>query len=183
MEREPYPSDLSDGQWVLIEPMITAWEQRRVERSATKYPGTCDLRQVVNAIFYQNRTGCQWRYLPHDLPAWSTRRRRRRLSEAWTVSLTGLDGPRRELTREAAPPRPTTRIVEPPREFASGAALGRLRSSVPASPLVAPEPARRFPAQPRVMPCVVSAGDNPYGLAVVVTVRSQPVTDLEVVLS
>jgi transposase len=71
MERRPYPSDLSDEQWPLIEPMITAWKQDRVGRSATGDPGACDLREVVNAIFYQNRTGCQWRYLPHDLPAWS----------------------------------------------------------------------------------------------------------------
>ncbi|GGS20469.1 hypothetical protein GCM10010269_69220 [Streptomyces humidus] len=71
MEREPYPSDLSDEQWALIEPMITAWKQDRVARSATGDPGSCDLREVVNAIFYQNRTGCQWRYLPHDLPSWS----------------------------------------------------------------------------------------------------------------
>lgn len=34
-------------------------------------PGASDLREVVNAIFYQNRTGCQWRYPPHDFPAWS----------------------------------------------------------------------------------------------------------------
>ncbi|MFJ2154529.1 IS5 family transposase [Streptomyces microflavus] len=71
MMREPYLSDLSDGQWALIEPMITAWKQGRVARSATGDPGSCDLREVVNAIFYQNRTGCQWRMLPHDLPAWS----------------------------------------------------------------------------------------------------------------
>ncbi len=51
--------------------MITAWKEERVARSATGDPGACDLREVVNAIFYQNRTGCQWRYLPHDLPAWS----------------------------------------------------------------------------------------------------------------
>jgi transposase len=51
--------------------MIMAWKQERVARSATGDPGSCDLREVVNAIFYQNRTGCQWRYLPHDLPAWS----------------------------------------------------------------------------------------------------------------
>lgn len=69
--REPYLSDLSDGQWALIEPMITAWKQGRVARSATGDSGSCDLREVVNAIFYQNRTGCQWRMLPHDLPAWS----------------------------------------------------------------------------------------------------------------
>ncbi|MET9471662.1 IS5 family transposase [Streptomyces sp. NPDC002922] len=70
MEREPYPRDLADEQWALIEPVITAWKQERVARSATGDPGGCDLRDVVNAIFYQNRTVCQWRY-PHDLPAWS----------------------------------------------------------------------------------------------------------------
>lgn len=71
MDREPYPSDLSDEQWALLKPMITGWKQDRVARSATGDPGSCDLREVVNAIFYQNRTGCQWRYLPHDLPSWS----------------------------------------------------------------------------------------------------------------
>ncbi|MCX4862803.1 IS5 family transposase [Streptomyces sp. NBC_00257] len=70
-KRRPYPSDLTDECWALIEPMITAWKHGRVARSATGDPGTCDLREVVNAIFYQNRTGCQWRYLPHDLPSWS----------------------------------------------------------------------------------------------------------------
>ncbi|MFZ3555878.1 IS5 family transposase [Streptomyces sp. BH055] len=70
-ERKPYPSDLSDERWALIEPVITAWKQNRVGRSATGDSGSCDLREIVNAIFYQNRTGCQWRYLPHDLPTWS----------------------------------------------------------------------------------------------------------------
>jgi transposase len=42
-----------------------------VARSATGDPGSCDLREVVNALLYQNRTGRQWRLLPHDLPAWS----------------------------------------------------------------------------------------------------------------
>jgi transposase len=54
-----------------IELLITAWKQERVARSATGDPGSCDLREVVNALLYQNRTGCQWRLLPHDLPAWS----------------------------------------------------------------------------------------------------------------
>lgn len=64
MEREPYPSDLSDEQWVLIEPVITAWQQDCAGRSATGDLGICGLREVVNAIFYQGRTGCQWRCLP-----------------------------------------------------------------------------------------------------------------------
>jgi len=51
--------------------MITACKRDRVARPATGDPGSCDLGEVVNAIFYQNRTGSQWRYLPHDLPAWS----------------------------------------------------------------------------------------------------------------
>lgn len=71
MERQAYPSDLTDDQWNLIEPVITSWKQERVARSVTGDAGSCDLREVVNALFYQNRTGCQWRYLPHDLPAWS----------------------------------------------------------------------------------------------------------------
>ncbi|NSL43628.1 IS5 family transposase [Streptomyces sp. 8P21H-1] len=71
MERASYPSDLSDEQWELIEPVITGWKQARVARSATGDPGDCDLWEIVNAIFYQNRTGCQWRFLPHDFAAWS----------------------------------------------------------------------------------------------------------------
>ncbi|MFZ4136568.1 transposase [Streptomyces koyangensis] len=41
-------------------------------RSKTEDPGSCDLREVVNALLYQNRTGCQWRLPPHDLPASSS---------------------------------------------------------------------------------------------------------------
>lgn len=41
-----------------------------MKRSATGDPGARDLREVVNAIVSQNRTGCQWRYPPHDFPAW-----------------------------------------------------------------------------------------------------------------
>ena len=65
-ERKPYPSDLSDERWALIEPLITAWKAERP--SATGYQGTHEMREIVNAILYQNRTGCQWDYLPHDLP-------------------------------------------------------------------------------------------------------------------
>nr|WP_238419191.1 transposase [Streptomyces taklimakanensis] len=71
MERVPYATDLSDEQRTLIEPLVTAWKQERVARSATGDPGSCDLREVVNALLHQNRTGCQWRLPPHDLPAWS----------------------------------------------------------------------------------------------------------------
>ena len=59
--RDAYPSDLTNEQWALIEPFLTAWKQERVARSATGDPGSCDLREIVNALLYQNRTGCQWR--------------------------------------------------------------------------------------------------------------------------
>ncbi|WP_435857736.1 transposase [Streptomyces olindensis] len=65
-ERKPYPSDLSDEQWSLIEPVITAWKDRH--RSVSGHQGAYDMREIVNAILHQGRTGCQWAYLPHDLP-------------------------------------------------------------------------------------------------------------------
>jgi transposase len=64
--RPAYPTDLTDAQWALIEPFLKAWKARHP--SASGHEGHYDLREIVNAIFYQNRTGCQWRNLPHDLP-------------------------------------------------------------------------------------------------------------------
>ena len=50
----------------MIEPVITAWKGRH--RSVSGHQGAYDMREIVNAILYQGRTGCQWAYLPHDLP-------------------------------------------------------------------------------------------------------------------
>ncbi|MFI2663446.1 IS5 family transposase [Micromonospora carbonacea] len=65
-DRKPYPSDVTDAQWALIGPLLRAWKAKRV--SVSGHQGDYDLREIVNAILYQNRTGCQWTYLPHDLP-------------------------------------------------------------------------------------------------------------------
>jgi transposase len=65
-ERAGYPSDLSDRQWALIDPFLQAWKAERPSPSG--HEGRYDLRAIGNAIFYQNRTGCQWAYLPNDLP-------------------------------------------------------------------------------------------------------------------
>src|SRR5690349_5041382 len=62
--RKPYPSDLTDEQWALIKPLIPV--------PPTGRPRIVDTREVLNAIFYLNRSGCQWDMLPHDLPARST---------------------------------------------------------------------------------------------------------------
>src|SRR4051812_4220677 len=63
--RKPYPSDLTDEQWGVIEPLLPA-------AKPGGRPRTVDLREVVNTLFYQARTGCQWGYLPHDLLPKST---------------------------------------------------------------------------------------------------------------
>ncbi len=65
-ERKPYPSDLSDAQWALIEPVLRAW--KAAHPSVSGHDGNYGLREIVNAIRYQGRTGVQWDYLPHDLP-------------------------------------------------------------------------------------------------------------------
>jgi len=63
--RKRYPSDLTDEQWAVLQPLIPpALPGGR--------PRTVDLREVVNALFYQAKTGCPWDYLPHDLPPKST---------------------------------------------------------------------------------------------------------------
>jgi putative transposase len=62
--RKAYPSDLTSEQWAIIEPLIPV---HRVGR-----PWEVDMREVLNAIFYLTRSGCQWDMLPHDLPAKST---------------------------------------------------------------------------------------------------------------
>lgn len=64
--RKLYPSDLTDGQWELVEPVITAWKARHP--SVSGHQGKYAMREIVNAILYQNRTGCQWEFLPHDMP-------------------------------------------------------------------------------------------------------------------
>src|SRR5881392_4177617 len=64
MRTHKYPSDVTDAQWRLIEGLIPVYPGGR--------PRKTDLRDVVDAIFYVLRTGCQWRYLPKDFPPRST---------------------------------------------------------------------------------------------------------------
>jgi putative transposase len=60
--REPYPSDMTDEQWTILEPMIPVDQTQRGGRSRE-----VDMREVVNTTLYLNRSGCQWDMLPHDL--------------------------------------------------------------------------------------------------------------------
>ena len=64
MRTQRYPSDLTDEQWALVEPLIPVYPGGRPRKTST--------RDVLDAIFYLLRTGCQWRYLPNDFPPRST---------------------------------------------------------------------------------------------------------------
>src|SRR2546422_9374590 len=66
--RKKYPSDLTDAQWALLGPMIPPTKQSK--RGGR--PRKVDMREVLNTIFYLNRSGCQWDMLPHDLLPKST---------------------------------------------------------------------------------------------------------------
>src|SRR6516225_11124523 len=65
MNRKPYPTDLTDEQWELLESILPPPELRGRKR-------TVELREVFNALTYVSRTGCQWRMLPHDFPPYNT---------------------------------------------------------------------------------------------------------------
>ncbi|WP_405475110.1 IS5 family transposase [Streptomyces sp. NBC_00009] len=72
-ERRRYPSDLSDARWELVEPVLTAWRSERRGRGLDiGRPPDHDLRSLLDAVLYVNRTGIPWRYLPHDHPHWNT---------------------------------------------------------------------------------------------------------------
>src|SRR6202451_456565 len=64
MRTQSYPSDVSDAQWALIEPYLPVYPGGR--------PRKTDTRDVLDAVFYILRTGCQWRFLPKDFPPKST---------------------------------------------------------------------------------------------------------------
>ena len=61
MKRKPYPNDLTDDEWEILKPLMPA--PKRGGR-----PRTANMREVLNAIIYVLKTGCQWNHLPHDFP-------------------------------------------------------------------------------------------------------------------
>src|SRR5438309_1097324 len=61
--RKKYPSDLTDEQWAIVEPLIPPAKQS----PRGGHPRQVDMRGVLNTLLYLNRSGCQWDMLPHDL--------------------------------------------------------------------------------------------------------------------
>jgi len=97
--RTPYPSDLTDEQWKLIEPLIPA-------AAPGGRPRSVNMREVINAILYSNRSGCAWRMLPNEFPPWGTVHyyyRRFRLDGTWVKIHDKL----REKVRRKAGKKPT----------------------------------------------------------------------------
>ncbi len=104
MIRKAYPTDLTDAQWARIAPLIPPAMPGGRRR-------TVNVREVINAILYLVRTGCQWRALPHDFPPWGTvhyYKRRWRLDGTWQKLHDALrehvrtEKERREATPSAA---------------------------------------------------------------------------------
>lgn len=60
-----YPTDLTDAQWAVIEPLLPPPAKRGRRDKHTR-------REIVNAILYVDRAGCSWRMLPKDFPPWGT---------------------------------------------------------------------------------------------------------------
>ncbi|MFF8918851.1 IS5 family transposase [Streptomyces sp. NPDC015032] len=138
-ERKPYPSDLSDEQWALIEPVITAWKDRH--RSVSGHQGSYSMREIVNAILYQGRTGCQWAYLPHDLPQKSATYY---YFAAWRDD--GTDQVTHELLRCQV--RERARRLEDPTLVVLDTQSVHVAAGVPAS-TTGKDPAKRVPGRKR----------------------------------
>ncbi len=65
MERKGYDTDVTDAEWAVLEPLV--------QRKGTMgRPVKLDLRQIVNALFYWERTGCHWRLIPNEYPTWTS---------------------------------------------------------------------------------------------------------------
>lgn len=64
-KQKKYATDLTDEQWQIIAPLIPPAKPRGREREI-------DIREVINAIFYLLKSGCQWRMIPNDFPKWQT---------------------------------------------------------------------------------------------------------------
>ena len=64
-DRKAYPSDLTEAEWEILEPLIPAISEEAAHIKYTR-------REIVNGILYVLRSGCPWRLMPHDLPAWGS---------------------------------------------------------------------------------------------------------------
>ena len=109
MKRNPYPTDLTDEQWQLLEPLLPSPKSGGTKGGRP----AADTREILNALFYHLRAGAAWRMLPHDFPPWKTvytRFRLWRLAGVWDKVHDTL---RREVRLDGgAPAEPATLRVD-----------------------------------------------------------------------
>ena len=102
LKRKSYPTDLTDNQWVEIEPLFVGMREYKYSK-----------RELLNAVLYLVDNGCKWRHLPHDFPPYSTVHsfyRRARISGLWDKILQHLVEVTR--TRAGRNPDPTYAIID-----------------------------------------------------------------------
>lgn len=106
MSRKAYPSDLTDAEWRILEPLLPPPLTRGRPREV-------DMREIINAIFYVLRSGCAWRMMPHDFPAWQTV-----YGYFWRWRRAGLWEPMNDALRKAVrlqagrEPEPSAAIID-----------------------------------------------------------------------
>jgi putative transposase len=97
-----YPSDLTDAEWATIAPVFSDYETL-----------TADVREMINACLYLQKTGCQWRFLPKDFGPWQTVRTwhdRFRADGIWAEVAALLTRAVRQ--KRGRNPEPTTAILD-----------------------------------------------------------------------
>ncbi len=107
MARKSYPTDLTDKEWGRIE------EHFLISYDKGGRPLKYAKKEILNAIFYILRTGCQWRYLPHDFPPWTAvYKQYQRWKEQEMFEKMNYDITKDIRTRIGRTPNPTAAIVD-----------------------------------------------------------------------
>lgn len=106
MTRKGYDTDVTDAEWAVLEPLVQP-------QGPMGRPVELDLREIVNALFYWERTGCQWRLIPADFPNWTSVRY---YYDKWTKDGTWVrinDTLRRQVRQQMGrEPEPTAGILD-----------------------------------------------------------------------
>ena len=124
MNRRAYSTDLTDEQWLLVEPYVRT--------SGYGRPPLHPKRELLNAIFYQGRAGSAWSLLPYELPSWRTVYKQ---FEAWRADGTWdrlLDGLRRAVRQPQRAAEPTAGAIDT-QSVRTGAKRGAVTGTMPAS--------------------------------------------------
>jgi transposase len=106
MARQRYPTDLTDDEWRVLEPLIPS-------AKPGGRPRRVDVREILNAIRYLLRSGGAWRLMPHDLPPWETVYayfRRWQEDGTWETIATALRRDRR--VAQGRNPEPSAAILD-----------------------------------------------------------------------